>query len=404
MQEQEIKEFGTDKSFKVLFEHATIGIVVGGKRSVIKLANPYSEKIFGYKKGELKGLSLNSLFADGLKNIYEEHYSTYFKSPKERSMGSGIELTGKRKDGTLFPIEISLGHYDLEEGIFVVNYIKDISIRKKSENELSKLNKELELRIEQRTKALAKAINELAASKDELEKALAKEKELNELKSRFVTTASHEFRTPLATILSSASIIKQYNEKEEEGKRKKHIERIESSVINLIDILGDFLSLDKLEEGVVKIKTEPLHLEEFIRSILKENKFIMKKDQKVNYRHIGGETEIEVDSHVFKNVILNLFSNAVKYSPEKTPIDITTWVENGMVELKIKDHGMGIPEKDQKYLFTRFFRAKNAMHIEGTGLGLNIIKKYIELMKGGISFSSTLGEGTIFTIKIPVKV
>src|ERR1017187_4887433 len=141
MPEQIISQVGADKSFKVLFDHATIGIVVGGKRGIINLANPYSEKIFGYKKGELKGLSLNSLFPDGLKKVYEEHYSTYFKSPKERSMGSGVELLGKRKDGTLFPIEISLGHYDLEEGIFVVNYIKDISIRKKSEEALKESEK-----------------------------------------------------------------------------------------------------------------------------------------------------------------------------------------------------------------------------------------------------------------------
>jgi len=258
-------------------------------------------------------------------------------------------------------------------------------------------------KVEERTENLARVIKELASSKKELVVNLEKEKELNEMKSRFVTTASHEFRTPLATILSSVSLIEKYSEKEDEGKRKKHIERIQSSVNNLIEILNDFLSLGKLEEGVIRNKPEHLRVDEFVKSILKENRTILKKDQKVNYVHICGNPDVDADQQILKNVILNLFSNAVKYSEEGKNIEITTKVENKFIELKIKDYGIGIPEKDQKFLFTRFFRAKNAINIEGTGLGLNIVKKYVELMKGSISFFSKEEEGAEFIVKIPVK-
>lgn len=247
----------------------------------------------------------------------------------------------------------------------------------------------------------------MAESKKELEKSLEKEKELNELKSRFVTTASHEFRTPLATILSSSSLIEKYNEKEDEPKRRKHLQRIQSSVNNLIEILNDFLSIGKLEEGVIRNKPEPLQVNDFVGGVVDGNRAILKKDQKVNYHHIDGNHNAEADLQMFKNVILNLLSNAAKYSNEGQTIDITTEVIPGlaeMIELKVKDHGIGIPDKDQPHLFERFFRAKNAMNIEGTGLGLNIVKKYVELMHGSISFISTLGEGTEFTVRIPVRV
>lgn len=516
-------------SFKTLFKYATIGIMVIGKRGIIKLANPFAEKLFGYGEGELVGGKLNDLIPDNLKTLHADHHTGFFKQPKERTMGIGLDLYAKRKDGTLFPVEISLGHFEAEEETFAIAYITDISIRKASEdalrnsekkyrfvfenskdvraiyelvfddkgnvvdliikeanevykevmkqmgfkkeceglnisetpgnyishfkeceravknvevvkytyynpatqwymlvtivpidknhcfaygadisaqkkieNELNDLNKKLESKVEERTEALVKAIGELAVSKDELVTALSKEKELNELKSRFITTASHEFRTPLATILSSAALIQKYNEKEEEPKRRKHLDRIESSVNNLIEILNDFLSLGKLEEGAVPYNPQPLQVGDFIKTIIKENQGILKKDQKVNYRHIDGNHHAKTDLQMFKNIILNLLSNAVKYSKEGQDIEITTWVVDGVIELKVRDYGLGIPDADQKHIFTRFFRAKNAINIEGTGLGLNIVKKYVELMHGSVSFTSELEKGTEFVVKIPV--
>ncbi|MFI5141886.1 MAG: sensor histidine kinase, partial [Bacteroidia bacterium] len=178
-------------------------------------------------------------------------------------------------------------------------------------------------------------------------------------------------------------------------------------VNNLIEILNDFLSLGKLEEGAVPYKPEPLQVSEFVKTIIEDNRSILKKDQKINYRHINGNHHAEADLQMFKNIILNLLSNAVKYSKEGQTIDITTEVKPGVVEiieLKVKDYGVGIPEADQKHIFSRFFRAKNAINIEGTGLGLNIVKKYVELMHGSVLFTSELEKGTEFVVKIPVRV
>ena len=415
MPEQVPTIFDHTESFKILFEYATIGIVVVDKKGIIKLANPFAEKLFGYDREELKGQKLDALIPNEVKEIHAGHHQAYFKYPKERIMGFGMDLFAKRKDGSLFPVEISIGHFETAGETFAVTYIADISLRKANEeaikkseekyrNELYQLNKGLESRVAERTEALAEAIDELAASKEELLDALEKEKELSELKSRFVTTASHEFRTPLAAILSSSSLIEAYMEKQEPEKTKKHLKRIQSSVNNLIEILNDFLSIGKLEEGIIKSKPSALQLDEFVNTILLENGTLLKNGQHINYIHLDGNPGVEVDAQILKNIILNLFSNAIKYSNEGKNIDITTSVRDNLIELKVKDYGIGIPDKDQRFLFSRFFRAKNAINIDGTGLGLHIVKKYVQLLKGSISFSSELEEGSEFVVHIPVNV
>jgi signal transduction histidine kinase len=258
--------------------------------------------------------------------------------------------------------------------------------------------------VEERTEELANAINKLAISKQELMRALEKEKELNELKSRFVTTASHEFRTPLATILSSVSLISKYNLTEEEDKRFKHINRIKSSVNNLTEILNDFLSLSRFEEGVVRNNPQEINIMEFSHDISEEMKGMLKEGQTIVYKHIGTDPTVKLDKQLLKNVFINLLSNAIKYSHEGKEISFTTDNNiSGNIRITIKDNGIGIPESDQPLLFERFFRAQNAGNIQGTGLGLNIVKKYVELLEGEISFVSKLDLGSTFIVIIPFK-
>jgi signal transduction histidine kinase len=287
-------------------------------------------------------------------------------------------------------------------------FVIDITERKSQEAEIQKaheeikhLNVELENRVAERTEELATVINKLAESKQEVMRALEKERELNELKSRFVTTASHEFRTPLATILSSVSLIGRYNLVEEEEKRFKHIYRIKSAVHNLTEILNDFLSLSKLEEGVIRNQPEEIIIDKFSSEIADELKSMAKEGQKITYNHSGDRQNINMDRQLLKNIIINLLSNAIKYSSENKEIFFNTTLHLSKLKITIKDSGMGIPEQDQPLLFERFFRAQNASHIQGTGLGLNIVKKYVELLNGEISFISKLNVGSTFTIIIP---
>jgi PAS domain S-box-containing protein len=390
-----------------LFKHATEGIIVSDNKGQIVMINPIAEKLFGYNKEELIGKKIEVLIPRRYTERHVNDREKYTQNPHPRSMGIGMDLFAMRKDGSEFPVEISLSNFTTSEGGFIMSFIIDITERKKQEAEIKKaneeirsLNTELETRVAERTEELANAINELAESKQEVMRALEKEKELNELKSRFVTTASHEFRTPLATILSSVSLISRYSQPEDEDKRVKHINRIKSAVNNLTEILNDFLSLSKLEEGIIRNKPEPLELGSFIAEVAEEMKAMLKEGQKINYLLSGEEINVSLDKQLLRNIIINLLSNAIKYSAEGKEIFFNTRKDGNILTISIRDQGMGIPEEEQPLLFERFFRAKNASNIEGTGLGLNIVKKYVELMGGEITYTSKLGEGTEFTVRI----
>lgn len=386
-----------------LFKHATEGIVVVGKDGGIVIANPKAEQLFGYVKDELIGKKIEVLIPQRYATGHVNHRDGYARNPHARSMGIGMDLFAMRKDGSEFPVEISLSNFSTSEGEYFMSFIIDITERKKQETEIIKLNAELEKRVEERTEELAHAINRLAESKQEVMRALETEKELNELKSRFITTASHEFRTPLATILSSVSLIGEYPESSEQEKRLKHIRRIKSSVHNLTQILNDFLSLSKLEEGIVRNQPSEISVDEFAKDLIDEMKPTLKNGQSIHYVHQGKENSVEIDQQLLKNVLINLISNAIKYSHEDKEIYFTTACEKGKVVITVKDQGIGIPKEDQPLLFKRFFRAQNANNIQGTGLGLNIVKKYIELMDGDIRFKSEIDEGSVFTLEFPMK-
>ncbi len=236
----------------------------------------------------------------------------------------------------------------------------------------------------------------------EIRNTLSKEKQLNELKSRFIAMASHEFRTPLSAILSSVSLIGRYTQVNEQPKRDKHIDRIKANVSNLTGILDDFLSLSKLEEGKVESNPVWIELEAFLQDVCEEMHSLAKPGQSI-VLHYQGDPEIYLDKRLLKNILLNLLSNATKYSPPHTSIEVTGEVNPHFIRICVQDHGIGIPEEEQGHLFERFYRAHNATNIQGTGLGLNIVQKYVSLMEGKVDFHSVLNEGTAFTITFPRK-
>ena len=248
-------------------------------------------------------------------------------------------------------------------------------------------------------------ISNLKKAEEDMHRNLEREIYLNELKSRFLSTASHEFRTPLTSIMNSTTLLSKYIDKPgNEDKQRKHIRRIRGAILNLIDILENFLSrMDRLEEGKVEIRNSEFAIPEFLSGIVDDLQGMSKKNQKITFKH-EGNAYVTTDKPMFKNIINNLLNNAIKYSPEGSNIRMETNLDNGDLKITVQDQGIGIPEDEQKHLFERFYRARNAVNLPGTGLGLNIIKKYLDIVGGEISFESKLNEGTTFTVHVPIDV
>jgi signal transduction histidine kinase len=231
--------------------------------------------------------------------------------------------------------------------------------------------------------------------------ALEKEKELGELKSRFVTMASHEFRTPLTAILSSTFLLENYQAQDFEREKIVHTNRIKRSVNNLTVILNEFLSLEKLEENKVKVVHSDVNVPEFIHDLIWEMEVIKRDGQIIKYNHGSKKTIMPLDHHLFASIVTNLISNALKYSKREDVIEINSEIKNQAITLVVTDPGIGIPSSEHKHIFGRFYRASNATNFEGTGLGLHIVQKYVNLLKGQISFESETNKGTTFTVVLP---
>lgn len=244
-------------------------------------------------------------------------------------------------------------------------------------------------------KCLLTAIIDLSTHKqaeDDIKRALEKEIELNKLKSGFVTLASHEFRTPLTTILSSAFLLENYSFGENQAKSVKHLHKIKSAVGSLIAILDDFLSVTKIEEGQVRANYQAINIKKYLEDLCNSLQSLTKQGQTIYYTH-SGDTDVITDPTLLGNIINNLVTNSIKYSPENSPIYVSSDV-NSKIYLSVRDKGIGIPEADQKHLFDRFYRASNAGTAQGTGLGLHIMKHYVEMLNGSIVLQSTPSQGT----------
>lgn len=533
-------------SFSALFNSASLGIIVANEQGEIVLANPFLLQQFCYQESELVGEAVDKLIPSRFHNRHHQHVAQYNKHPKKRPMGLGLDLFGVKKDGSEFPVEVSLGKFEDEYGSYTIAFVNDISGRKQAEKALVRLKEDLEATVDKRTlslratvKDLAKLIKEtqvkdvelsransflkniwhhaepiifvtdengivkmfnptaekqlgykarevvdsvsailfyepremairamelgkqlnreispdfsvLAAkavdgfsseseltfvrkdcssfpvsltfnvmrditgringylgiaidiserkkAEGDLRLALKKEMELNELKSRFISMASHEFRTPLSTILSSAFLLSKYSKTEEQPKRKKHVQRIVLAVKMLTSILDDFLSVGKIEEGKIQVCNSEFNLKESVQSLIAQLDDILKSGQRIVYTH-QGEKMILLDPKLLKRIMTNLISNAIKFSNEGSVIEIKSSYFDSVLKVSVADAGIGISFDDQGHLFERFFRGSNVNNIQGTGLGLHIIRNYAELMNGNIRCESELGKGTTFEV------
>lgn len=537
-------------TFQALFNYASIGILIANSKGDIQMANKYIEQQFRYEPGELIGKKVEVLIPSRYSTKHIKHRENFSHNPHSRPMGLGMELWGLKKDGTEFPVEVSLGHYQIENDSYSLAFINDITQRKETEQAIIKLNAHLEQKVKEGSQSLAMTVEKLGEQIKETERkdaelervnaflnniwnhagaiifvcdkkgmiqyfnpeaerslgysaddvvnkmnaidfhiageleqkaqelhqhtgepinkgfnilktislldknrnhewhfvrkdgskfyvslnvaelrdahsgvsgylgiaidisekkhaesellaALEKEKELNELKSRFVSMASHEFRTPLSAVLSSVFLLSKYTKAEEQPQREKHIQRIVASVTSLTEILNDFLSVGKIDEGKVQVNYKHYDIQAQIQTAIQDVHHLLKNGQQIRYHHSGKSTEVNLDASMMKHIISNLLSNAIKFSFEESTIELTTKVTDKRLILSVEDRGMGIPQDDINNLFKRFFRSSNATNIQGTGLGLHIVGKYTELMNGTVKCESRLGEGTKFTVTFP---
>jgi signal transduction histidine kinase len=252
-------------------------------------------------------------------------------------------------------------------------------------------------------KNLTESVTAIALNSELISRSLEKEKQLNLLKSRFVSMASHEFKTPLTLIQLAAEVIGKVTNDLGHPLVKKYTETIKNGVKNLTNVLNDFLSMELLETGKINPILSEFDVVKFAGDITEDMQVLAKKQQQVVYRHTGGAGLVWLNASLLKNCVINLISNAIKYSGPDSVIEFSTTITNSELILIVRDNGIGIPEDDQQHLFEAFFRANNTGNVPGTGLGLNIVGRYTELMNGTISFESKVNEGTAFTITLPVK-
>ncbi len=384
---------------QAIFKYTTESIIVVNDKGEIEALNPASERIFGYEEHELLGKKIEILIPQANRKNHEKYREEYVKSPHSRPMGKNLNIRGVHKSGKEIPLQVSLSYFNSNNRLYVICFVIDDTERFEYEERIKKINAELEEKVMMRTRILQEAMHALEKSREELQRSLEHEKELNAMKTRFVSMASHEFRTPLSTILSSATLIEKYAEKNE--KILNHTRKIKNSVSNLTFILNDFLSVGKLEDGKISATAKEIVLNSFISELVSDMQGVLKLNQKIIVHEPKDTISLISDPNMLRNILINLISNAIKFSDEGKLIKLFYEKQNGNTIISVSDEGMGIPEEEQKHLFTRFYRAENVTNIQGTGLGLYIVKKMVELLKGNITFVSKINQGTTFTITIP---
>lgn len=410
--------FQDDKDvFNVLFEAVSEGVIVVDKTQHIVAVNKSAESMFGYNNKELIGQHLDTLIPKPYRANHDTHVNGFMKHQKKRQMGHGRDLYGAHKDGSVFPVEAGLNPLQINGGNYIMALVIDISVRKKQEEELQELNNELEQKVTARTEELSATVEELKIAnqkrdaeiqkrieaQNKISNALKKEKELNELKTKFLSLVSHEFKTPLSGILTSAMLLSKYKLSEQQDRRDKHIKTITDKVHYLNNILNDFLSIEKLETGKVSYNFSDFMLTKVVDEVVYNANMLLKEGQTIKYPENIDGLSLHQDEKIIELALSNLVHNAIKYSPEHTEISIEISQDTNTTTFSVIDNGIGIPEKDQKQIFNRYFRSENVLLIQGTGIGLNIVKSHLNNLGGEINFVSNENKGSTFTIKLPNK-
>ena len=396
------------RRFEAVFTNATLGIIVCDQPGRMVSVNAQAGQLFGYAPAELLGQQIEVLVPDAAGRHHAQLRASYNADPQVRNMGHNRPLAGQRRDGSVFPVEASLSYFYLDEELYVVAYILDLTAQQAAEKELraqhervASLNAELEQKVVDRTNALLLTLDQLEKRGDELTLALQAEQALGELKSRFVSMASHEFRTPLTAVLTSADLIAEFPDGHQQAQRLKYVDHIRTSVQHLNAILEEFLSVGRIEEGKIEAHPANLNLTSLVRDTVADVQSLVKAGQTIDWR-VHCPIPVRLDASLLRKILMNLLSNALKYSGENTVITVRAGCQGQELTITVQDQGIGISLEDQAHLFEQFFRAPSVITVPGTGLGLYIIAKYLELMGGTIDLRSAPERGTTVTVSLPL--
>ncbi len=354
---------------EAILNHVVNGIITTNRHGEILSVNQAMTTIFGYDTDELIGQSVQIL-------INESDQSNQISDFVARNM-TGEEVVGRRKDGTVFPLLIAMSEMRISNQVLFTGVLQDITARKQLEAE--------------------------QVEKHRLEIALDQERELRQLKNRFISMMSHELKTPLASILLASDFIKHYSDRATPEENAESIEAIETQVHYLSEIVDDVTTISKVEFMGEDLNREVYDLETYLRDIIEELEWVHHQTHRLMYSGVERRVEAQFDRKLLRRAITNLMSNAIKYSPDGGDVCLDLAVDSNIATITVSDSGIGIPEEDLPRLFDAFHRAENVGSLPGTGLGLAIARQSIELHGGTIAVTSQVGVGTTFTVKLPLQ-
>jgi PAS domain S-box-containing protein len=385
-----------EQRFQDLLEAAPDGILEVDQQGQIQLANAAIEHMFGYTRDQLLDQPVDLLVPKALRSQHHTHRADYWSHPTTRPMGSGLELLAERKDGSSFPVEISLSPTHYKGGFRVTAIIRDITKRRASEQKLREIQ-------EVHNQELATANAQLELRNREVERA-------NRLKSEFLASMSHELRTPLHTIIGFAELLGEQLEGPLNSKQERFVNHIHRDSLHLLELINDILDLSKIEAGRLEIHPMPFDFEAALGEVLATVRHQAMAKSIALETHGVESVELEADRVRVKEMLYNLLSNAVKFTPEHGIIRVQVRTLNdssgsSQMEVSVADTGIGIPPEEHASIFDAFHQVGSTTRgvREGTGLGLAITKRLIEQHGGNIWVESAPGHGSRFTFTLPLR-
>jgi len=383
-------ESSMESRYRKLLHAAPDAILEVNEEGRILMLNEAVERMFGYSRAELLGLSVDHLVPASMRSGHSQHRAAYAKRPNTRPMGTGLELQGQRKDGSLFPVEISLSPNWIEGSLHVIASVRDITERKAVENRIQALR-------EQYTAELTMKNEQLEARNREVEQA-------NRLKNEFLASMSHELRTPLHTIIGFSELLTEQLEGPLGEKQQRFVGHILQDARHLLELINEILDISKIESGRLELKRESFDFSQCVEEVLAgiRHQAATKNITLENKNRF--QSSLYADRLRVKEILYNLLSNAVKFTPERGRVWVEGSSEGGTLHVSVCDTGIGIPEQEHPSIFEKFYQVGDASGgtREGTGLGLPITKHLVELHGGTISVESRPGQGSSFRLTFPL--
>jgi PAS domain S-box-containing protein len=384
------RESSMESRYRKLLHAAPDAILEVNEEGRILILNEAVERMFGYSRAELLGLSVDQLVPSSMRGGHAQHRGAYAEHPKARPMGTGLELQGQRKDGSLFPVEISLSPNWIEGSLHVIASVRDITERKAVEDRIRLLH-------EQYTAELTMKNEQLEARNREVEQA-------NRLKNEFLASMSHELRTPLHTIIGFSELLTEQLEGPLGEKQQRFIGHILQDARHLLELINEILDISKIESGRLELKRESFDFSQCVEEVLAGIRHQAAARNITLENKNRFHSSLHADRLRVKEILYNLLSNAVKFTPEGGRVWVEAISKGDTLHVSVCDTGIGIPEKEHPSIFEKFYQVGDTTGgvREGTGLGLPITKHLVELHGGTISVESRPGQGSSFRLTFPL--